>query len=296
MSRYGISLGAVVALVAFVASSVEPQKATAYTRTYPLQTADVGLLTQAIRQVIGENPLVIHYRPENQLLITATEEEHRQVQALLAEINVPSPNVRLDVRTVLAGSTSDTATGVKDSSGEVEVTREGARVHYRFRPQVRARSTPISSMTQQTLVVQSGREASLMVGQDVPFFDHLVEWGKQWGLLDQELLRERTGAFLVVRPQVIGRGPMLQVTLIPELREWAGEKRKRIRFTRVETTVTVRDGETIQIGGGGESQEFFDTFLVGIDQQGAVRNLTITLTPRILTAEGIPAHRALSSP
>jgi len=266
-----------------------------YFKTYPLQTSDIDLTQQVLKELLGDKRQVFYQKQQNQIIVSATAEEHKQIEAVLADINVPSPNVQLDIVTTLVGSSSDTRLGAKGGSGNVQVTKDGTKVHYKIKPEARAQSAGASSLTKQTLVVTSGKEASLTVAQEVPFYEYIIQKGKDWnlieGVIEKDILTERTGAFLVARPQVIGTGPMINVTLIPEIRVLVGTKRQRIQFTRVQTTVTVRDGETITLGGVGEIGDFYDKFLVGLDEGGNRKSMSITLTPHIMKNFGVPPDR-----
>jgi type II secretory pathway component GspD/PulD (secretin) len=212
---------------------------------------------------------------------------HNQLSALLKDIDRPTPNVRLEVDMNEAGSTIDRGLALK-GRGKVIVTGKGSKTHYKFTSEARNRSTKISSNTKQILLVQSGREGQLNIGEEIPYADWLFYYGRSHGYIDQDFQfdRERTGVFLTASPKVIGNGPMISITLTPEIRTLVGKKYKRFRFIRAATTITAHDGQPITIGGSSQNREFYEKFLVGFSNNGSIKSLNITLTPFIKYPDG----------
>ena len=54
-----------------------------------------------------------------------------------------------------------------------------------------------------------------------------------------------------------------------------------VRFTQVASEVTVDSGQTIQLGGFVQNQEFYSKFLIGLDSRGTQGRIDILLTPQI---------------
>jgi len=75
---------------------------------------------------------------------------------------------------------------------------------------------------------------------------------------------------------------MIRIRLTPELSGWADGKPYNVRFARVSTEVVVRSGQTFQIGGQTESQDFYEHFLVGMSAGELTGNLQVFLTPWIV--------------
>jgi hypothetical protein len=48
----------------------------------------------------------------------------------------------------------------------------------------------------------------------------------------------------------------------------------------------VADGRTLQLGGLGQHAAFYNRFLVGVQQDGTMQSLGISLTPHILPVVG----------
>ncbi len=256
-------------------------------RAYAVAPGNMGIALQAVREALGREEGILQRPTPSGLVVTGTDDEHRVVEALLRELSAPAPNVRIVVASASHAVSRDARTGAT-GSGKVAISRDGPKTTYKFRGHARNLMAGQSGLTQQTLTVQSGREGLLQVYEEVPFYERLVWYGTNRldMTIERDMIREKTGAFLVVQPTVIGRGPLLSITLVPEIRELTGTRRRRIRFARMATTVTARDGQTIRIGGLGETREFYDLFLVGRGAHGDTRSLDITLTPHIMKGAG----------
>jgi type II secretory pathway component GspD/PulD (secretin) len=138
----------------------------------------------------------------------------------------------------------------------------------------------------QTLLVASGRQASLRVGESVPYVDWFVDYGTRYGYLQQSINWKDVGASLIVEPVVIGEGPMIRIRLTPELSGLVDGNVYRTSFSRVATEIVVQDGQTFQIGGLDKDEDFYSRFLIGFDRSGSRQALNITLTPRIVDSSG----------
>ena len=73
---------------------------------------------------------------------------------------------------------------------------------------------------------------------------------------------------------------MIAVRITPEVSAIVDGAVRRFRYAAAGTTVTVRSGETLNLGGMSETREFYRRFLVGADHSGAARRLRISITPR----------------
>lgn len=250
-------------------------------QAYPLRTADAEPLIEVIRAVIGEDGRVIHDQRTGRLLVLATPEAHAKLVPILEELNVAAPNVRVEV-TIAASEAADRSGAGVSGGGAVIVTPGGATVHGRVRPRIEHRSSEREQTTTQTLMVQSGGEARLRVGQDVPYATWLIRYGRHWGYLRQHIEMREVGTSLIVQPRVLGDSGLISIRLIPEISGIVQGKREAVQYTRAATEVTVRPGQTVSVGGLAGQSEFYDRFLVGAFGGSAQRSIDIALTAHIM--------------
>ncbi|OVE75217.1 hypothetical protein BVX97_05240 [bacterium E08(2017)] len=258
-----------------------------YVKTYPVQWNTIDGLHDTISEFIGDKGKVFKYSSGNEFIISTTEHWHKQVDTLLKELDKPVPNVRIEVTMSEAGSSRDSGFGVK-GSGKVLVSRKGGNAHFQFTPEARNQSTTMSSITKQTLLIQSGRSGSLHVGEEIPYAEWLFFYGRDHGYIasDVQLETEKTGAMLEASPQVIGSGPLINITLTPVLRTLVNGRHRHFRFTGASTTVTASHGKPVQIGGVGRHRDLYDRLLTSYSSSGGTKSTSITLTPFINFPDG----------
>ncbi len=250
-------------------------------QAYPAGFAGGSNAADIARQVVGPDGKVVFDAAGHRLLVWATPEAHAQLDPIIRELNVPPKNVRIDVE--FRARTSDrqrpASAGARGS-----ISADGAGIGVTAR--VRDDASRGSSVTKQTLVVTSGRQASLFVGETVPELGWLMEYAARGGYVAGPIAWQKVGACLVVEPVVLSGGASVRVRVTPELTGMVDGKPSRIRFASAATEVVVNDGVAMPIGGLDQSRDFFSRFLTGSGQSGSRYGLDITLTPHILGPAG----------
>lgn len=267
-----VLLGALV-----VGSGEKPERGL---EVYPVTFADPDQAVELIAPLLSEQSKVIVDRGNSRLLMVATEEEHRQAAELVRALNVPPRNVFIEVRYERAETERDQAAGIYPR-GAVVIGPGGTRVGWEVDVDLRDSRSRTQRDTTQSLLVSSGREGRIRVGERVPYLDWILERGRYWGYAQAETRWQDVGAFLVVRPTILGDGSLIRIELIPELSGYGEEGRQQIRFIHASTDIIVRSGQTVRIGGLDRDEEFSSRFLIGFSRSGETEQLTILLTPTI---------------
>jgi type II secretory pathway component GspD/PulD (secretin) len=272
-----IGLMLLVAAWAIGAAAAEP---TSF-ETYSVVFADVRAAEEAARAIVGDEGSVTVDEPNHRLLVVTTSERHAQLAGMMQKLNVPPRNVRIEVRFKGASLEEDSGAGLNVEGG---IARDPGLSHttLRIKPRVVNETTRTSTDVTQTLLVASGREGMLHVGEEVPYLEWLMGCAFQWGYVRSQIAWQQVGSYLVVQPTVVGDGPLVRIRLTPELSGRVDGSPFRTRFARVATEVVVQDGQAFQIGGLDQDREFYSRFLVGSERGGTQGALEITLTPRIL--------------
>ena len=267
-----------LALACFVwAQSTEPTRF----EIYPLPYADVQAAEEAVRAVVGEEGSVVVDKPGRRVIVVTTEERHAQVAEMVSRLNVAPRNVRIDVE--FRGASRENLQGFDLNAGGGVERKDGiSSTSFKIKPRIQNETVSISSRVSQSLLVASGREGRIQVGESVPYLEWIEDWGLRGGVLQQRIQWQRVGSSLVVEPLVVGEGPAVRIRLTPELSGLVDGNPYRIRFSRVSTEVVVNDGMTFQIGAQDQDREFFSRFLVGVDRQGIQQTMDIFLTPHIV--------------
>lgn len=251
------------------------------TAIYPVLFGDPVALQDIGKSIVGDDGHVVLDQKGSRLIVVTTPSKHVQLNSIFGQMETPIENVRIDVQFRGIERSSDTGISLQGKAGVV-VTPGRTDGIITLHPEVRHTTTEASSHTIQSLLVASGREGSLRVGERVPYIEWITEFGWHNGYLEEHIHWQEAGSFLVVKPVVMGNGEIISIQLTPELRGLVDDQPYRTRFAAVSTTIMARNGESVSIGGLSEDREFYSKFLVGFDRSGVQQSLDIILTPRII--------------
>jgi len=131
-----------------------------------------------------------------------------------------------------------------------------------------------STREQMFIAVKSGTEGALVMGGDV----YIPRLG-YWGPYGYQLLIERAfvGRQLAVRPTILSDG-RIAIQLWPR---FSTRKGQVIDVTQLSTTVTVRDGQPLLIGGLNTADSEISSVLFGASSREASGTMAIVLTAKI---------------
>lgn len=252
-------------------------------KAYKLGFADGPNTVETITNVVGQEVKIIYDQATRQLLVIATSNQHAMVSRLVKQLNIPPKNVRVIVQFRNRARSRDTGASV---SGKGRFTLDGrdTPTSMTVRPRVEDQRTEVDSATRQQLLVTSGKQASLFIGENVPYLEWLMDYGWRQQIIAQHIEWQRVGAYLLVEPTIIGDGPTIRVRLTPELSGRVNGNPYRTKFTTVSTEVTATDGIPFSLGGLAEKNEFYSHFLIGAQRGHEHQTLDIEMTANILTA------------
>ena len=273
----------VLLMAALMAGGEETSTVPPEFKTYPLGYADGSNTIETIKGVVGSDIKVFYDPATRQLLALASSNQHTLIAQLVQQLNLPPRKVRVTVQFKTRGSTIDRNASV-NGKARVELDRHGNRSSVIMRPRLEDRRTEVDSAPRQQLLVTSGRQASLFIGENIPHVEWIMDYGYRVHVIEQRFEWQRVGAYLLIEPTIIGDGPMIRVRLTPELSGLVEGNRHRTRFTTASTDVTAVNGVPFSLGGLAEKNDFFSHFLVGMSQSGEQQTLNIEMTATILPA------------
>lgn len=265
-------------------------------KVHPVGFADAEVAEQMARGLVGTGGNVVLDERNNRLLVFATEAEHAQLDRMSAELNVPPKNVRIRVDFAGAGTESSSGFTVRGAGGAAVGPGGDLRGGVRLSPGFHDQSTQTRENVSQELLVASGREGMLRVGQTVPYLAWINDWGLRWGAYREVVQWQDVGAFLAVQPTVMADGTTIRIRVTPELSGTVEGRPHRVRYTRAASEVVIAAGQTVSLGGLGQDKEFYSRFLVGMGRGGAHHALDIRLTPTLVETAAPPAGFALPAP
>ena len=254
---------------------------------YSVAFTDAAAAEEMVRAIVGADGTVAVDAKGQRLLVMATDAAHAQIAEMMKQLNVPPRNVRIDVRFSGAGASHEAEASV---TGGGAVVLEDGVVHstIKVKPRLINETTTHAGETVQTLTVASGREGTLRVGEEVPYLEWVMDYGCRAGVFAQRLSWQQVGASLLVEPTVVDQGPTIRIRVTPQLSGLVDGKPMQARFAQAATEVYVQDGQTFEIGGLDQHQDFYSRFLVGYNRSGRQEALSISLTPRIMESSYPP--------
>lgn len=217
-------------------------------------------LVPVIRPLLGPTDAVsaIDYR----LLIRASPKRLADVERVVQQLDVAQRNLTLTVRQGSQAENRDTSQGL---SGEVDIGRdaritlprgtnddrgaviEGQSGDARLRYQTRAERGSASDHRTQTLRVQDGKPAYIRLGQSVPHVKRIISLSGRQLAITQGVEYQNVVTGFEVLPRVQGERVQLEIT--PRLSSLADPASGLANFQELRTTVNVRLGEWVDLGG-----------------------------------------------
>jgi len=253
------------------------------TVVYPLLFGDPAAMESISKSIVDDEGHVVLDSKGKRLIIVTTPSRHARLNEVLGQADLKTDNVRIDVQFRSAGRQKDSGFSISGGGGVV-IGPNGTSGTITINPEIHNTTTDSSGNTMQSLLVASGREATLRVGESVPYIEWISDFGWQGGYTETQIQWQEVGSFLIVQPVILGDGTTINIRLTPELRGLVDGNPHRTKFAALTTEVMIRDGESMSIGGTMDDREFYSKFLVGTDRSGVSQSLDIILTPRIMKA------------
>ncbi len=185
-----------------------------------------------------------------QLILRATEARRREIEQLIARLDVAARQLTVTVRHGIARDervTRDAISGRINIGNRARVIvpgEDGTTNGLTYRGE--RRTTNTGSTASQIVRVQDGQRAFIRVGQSVPTTERvLILTGRHAKVVAQGIRFEEFTSGFDVLPRVRGDTVLLEIT--PRLASARGADGS-YRFQELSTTVSVRLGEWIDLG------------------------------------------------
>lgn len=222
-------------------------------KTFPYGSATVEELKEVLPQVLSARGKFIFVESTRKVVVQDEAANIEAAGAIIAELSkVPAnaTNVRVEVTLQEVTSTQNKSVSARGSIHVDPIERNSLQVD------ARDSSGGGDRMVSQFLLVQSGRSASLQVGEEIPMSDYFYNCALDGGYIPAGTVRwQNIGSQLSISPRIIGN--QIEITVTPEITTLVNARRQIVSFTKLATTVTIADGGTIQLGGfDGASAEF----------------------------------------
>jgi type II secretory pathway component GspD/PulD (secretin) len=253
LSGMGVFLGLLCVVHAGVVSKV-----------FPLGDADPREVEAAVKSVLSANGKTVLLIKERKLLVQDEADNVTTSEAIVNEFTAPRPNIRVEVMFQEDATSNNRQLEVRGRVGGNDIQVGNAPMS-RNSVVIQGNNsrTTQSSSSNQFLVVQSGRTASIRVVQEVPFVDYFYQYALNSGYVVSAETRWRDiGSQMAVTPRVVGS--FIDVELMPQITRLVDARTETVDFRELATRVTVANGQTVDVGGfQGATEEFNRNFFSG---------------------------------
>ena len=187
----------------------------------------------------------------NQLIVRATPERMRDIEALIAKLDVTKVNRKITVKNSNSVQTQQERV---DATGAVKVGKVTVANDRKAKPnsgriEVERNNSNTQQNSNQFVNVLDGQRAFIKVGQIVPFTQEWVTITRRYIQIDQTIdWREITTGF-AVRPRTVGDPNNKQVELEITPRIAKLNSQGYIDFEDLKTIINVKLGDWVDIGG-----------------------------------------------
>lgn len=222
-------------------------------KTFSYGSATVEDLKEALPQVLSPRGKFVFVQATRKVVVQDEADHLEAAGAIIAELSkVPANarNVRIDVTLQEISGTRERSVSTRGTIRVDPIERNDLQVSGTDQNRSSDR------MVSQFLLVQSGRSATLQVGEEIPMVDYFYNYAIEGGYIQASPVRwQNIGSRLSVLPRIIGN--QIEITVTPEITTLIDAREQVVSFTKLATTVTVVDGGTITLGGfDGASAEF----------------------------------------
>ncbi|MCX7885787.1 MAG: hypothetical protein N3B01_00820 [Verrucomicrobiae bacterium] len=250
-------------------------------RVHPLGYADASVVLEQVRTVIGPDGKVALDAPRQRLLVTATEEQHRQIAEIIRALSVPPKNIQIQVRITDLTGGGARGIGVTDVRGGI-IIGGGTQIRGGATGVLGDTGLQSSQESLQTITVTSGGRGYITVAEEVPYVDWFLDYAVLWGYLRPGTVWRQVGSRLLVEPRVVGDGNLIHIKLTPEFSYFLDNQRCQTAIINAATELTVANGQEFVVGGTAQNKEFMSRFLVGYDRNRQQRVVNIVLKATVL--------------
>ena len=228
---------------------------------------------EMVKPLLSDEGTVLAEPRLNKLIVKDTPEVLAKVEALLQEIDQPSPHVRIQV----------TMNGlIRSESNVAAVGARGSRRRVGVAGQLQSSSGSSRSRSQQNLVVMSGERGVITMGRNLVNTSPYVQFAVDMGLLPPNALFQQVSTGFSVQPIVVGE--TVRMTVTPWMSFVGPSGRQQVLFQETSTSVAIPSGSSMVISDSGLSSELQSRafgLVFGSAQRTTNSSGTITLQPTI---------------
>ncbi len=215
----------------------------------------------------------------NQLIVRAAPERLREIEAIVAKLDVTKVNRKITVK-----SSNDVQTQQErvDATGAVKVGKVTVANNRKATPNsgrvdVERNSSNSSQNSNQFISVLDGERAFIKVGQIVPFTQEWVTITRRYIQIDRTTDWREISTGFAVRPRTIGDPNNKQVELEITPRIAKLNNSGYIDFEELKTIINVKLGDWVDIGGTMQQNDDVSRKILGIQSSSSQQQSSLVV-------------------
>ncbi|MDZ4744357.1 MAG: hypothetical protein SGI98_13185 [Verrucomicrobiota bacterium] len=229
-------------------------------KTLDIGDADYHSVKEYLDDAKSPQGKVIMVTGKGKIILQDTPEAIALMTEIITEASKPAPLIRIELTLDEKGSSSVKGVDVQ-ASGSINTGRGNIKINpienNMLSMSARNDSSKSSHLSSQFLLVKSGASAVIKVGEDVPFVDYFWAYAHELGILyDVNVRWQEIGTQM--RVYASARGNMIDIEIVPEITALTGDRYAPVSFRSLATTVTLRNGESMNIGGFSKADNDFN--------------------------------------
>lgn len=249
----------------------------------PLLSATFDEVVPLLQDELSPQGKLSYFKPRNALVVKDEPARVERIAALMASLDKPAANIRVEVEFLNAG--------MSKSSGGAVVTSRHSGPAVLLAPDKRTTTT---DNTTQFIMARSGYPAKLWAGESVPQPTFLRQYNfvqlqpgrgvTAVSTTEVDFERQEVGSALYVTATYQDSG-LIEIELYPVVtyKDQQGAAHA-LRVQQVSTRVVARNGERVLVGGADKAaQKFYQQFLGPTvwSKEASSESLSIYLTPLV---------------
>ncbi len=232
-------------------------------------------LIQVVEPLIGPEGTINGI--DNQLIIRAAPERMREIEVLVAKLDVARVNRKITIKT---GSRLQSEQTRVDARGAVKVGKVTVANDRRTRPdsgrvEVDQHSRDTQQNSQQFINVLDGERAFIRVGQIVPFTQEWVTLTRRYVHIERFTDWREVSTGFAVRPRTVGGAQSNQIELEITPRIASLDGRGLIDFEELTTVVRTTLGTWVDLGGTMQKNDEVSRKILGFSETSSNRTSTL---------------------
>lgn len=242
-------------------------------RIFTLQHRFAQDLYAAISPLVDENGTVTGMH--NQLIVRATPAQLAEIEAIIAQLDVPRVNRKITVQSQQNRQSSVDNTQISGNvrRGRVILGNDPTAAPNSGRIDVTRNTQDSARSSQQFLQVVDGERAFIRVGSLVPFSQDWVILTKRYAQITRTTVWLEVSTGFAVRPRTIGNQVELEIT--PRISNGYGQQ--SIDFETLSTIVHVSLGEWVDIGQTMQQRDDVSRKILGVQSGGAQQKNSLSI-------------------